>query len=362
MIENLDNLLEETGQSGLMELRQLLQEILGGTAASGRLLDQHRLPSRHSNIYRLRFLIDGWVRSLVVKRLEPGIGQRNQLVISRWLPAVGLGDSGPILVGAAAERNGQCVWHVYEDLGDHALETSHPERESVRAVVELIAQIHVRFTGHLLLAECRLLGNDLGINFYTSNVRDAICCLELLRPPGLELSAEQAALRDRLLARLRQLEDEQPMRAQALAEFGGPETLLHGDLWTSNAFVVPTAAGVQARLIDWDQAGVGPVSYDLSTFLLRFPSRHRAWILDLYREAIQPAEWSLPPAGELNLLFETAELARFANCLIWPAIALVHDRLSWGFEELAKVDQWFENWQPVLPDKPAPRHVNSASS
>jgi hypothetical protein len=362
MIEDLDKLLEETGQPGLFELRELLQEIMGGTSASGQLLDQRRLASRRAAVYRVRFLVEGWVRSLVVKRMEPTVAQRNQLVVSRWLPAIGLGDSGPVLLGAAAEREGQCVWHVYEDLGNQALETGQPEREQVRAVVELIAQIHMRFTGHLLLAECRLLGDDLGIHFYTANVRDALCCLELLRPPSIGLSADQMVVRDRLLARLRQLEEEQPMRAQALADLGGPETLLHGDLWTTNAFVLPNTRGVKARLIDWDQVGVGPLSYDLSTFLLRFPPPHRTWVLDLYREAVRSADWTLPPARDLNLLFETAEFARFANCIIWPAIALVHDRLGWGFEELAKVEQWFESWEPVLPEKYAPHAVNSASS
>jgi Ser/Thr protein kinase RdoA (MazF antagonist) len=142
--------------------------------------------------------------------------------------------------------------------------------------------------------------------------------------------------------------DEQPYRVQALAELGGPETLLHGDLWISNIFVLPTPNGLQARLIDWDRVGVGPVSYDLSTFLLRFPAHHRLWILDLYRESVGAVGWRLPSARDLNLLFDTAECARFANYVIWPAIALLKDRAEWGFDELAAVEQWFETLEPVL--------------
>ena len=92
-------------------------------------------------------------------------------------------------------------------------------------------------------------------------------------------------MRERLIARLCGLLEEVRHRAQALREFGGPETLLHGDLWTTNTFVVPTAAGPQARLIDWDHAGVGRFSYDLSTFLLRFPADDRPWILEAYAAA-----------------------------------------------------------------------------
>src|SRR5437667_995944 len=118
---DLDQLLESTRQRGLPELRNLLRELLGGCQATGRLLDEQQLSSPHPRVYRVRFGLNGAVRSLVIKRLEPAVAQRNQLVMSRWLPAVGLLDHGPTLLGAAAERTGQCVWHVYEDLGDWAL-------------------------------------------------------------------------------------------------------------------------------------------------------------------------------------------------------------------------------------------------
>ena len=361
MIEGLDDLLEDSGQPGLVELRQLLQEIFSEPAALGQVLEQRKLPSRRPRVYRLRFVFDGWVRSVVAKRMELDNAQRNQLAIRRWLPAVGLGDNGPTLLGVAAERYGQWVWHVYDDFGDRALDTRHLDPQCVRAGVELIAQVHMRFAGHALLAECRLLGSDFGIDFYAANLRDAVRCLEALQPPAVRLSAKHSALRDRLLARLRQLQAEQPRRAQALAEFGGPETLLHGDLWASHLFVLPAVHGVQARLVGWDHAGVGPVSYDLSTFLLRFPFRFRLWILDLYRQAVKPAGWNLPSPGQLNVLFETAEFARFANCIIWPALALVHDHPGWGFDELANVEQWFESWEPVLPEEARAANTNPGS-
>src|SRR6266511_2349145 len=302
LIEGLDSLLEGSGQPGLTELGSVLYELLGGSEAAGRLVDQHTLKSRVARVYRLRFEINGRVRSLVIKRLDPDIAQRNLFVTLRWLPAIGLSQSGPPLLGAAAERSGQCVWHFYEDLGDWTLDPSDLDPGRVKAAVELIAQLHTRFAGHPLLAECRLYGGDLGIHFYASNVRDAIRGLESLRPPAVELSSDGLALRDRLLARMCQLRDELPHRAQALAELGGPETLLHGDLWTTNTFVMPTAHGLQARLIDWDHAAVGPASYDLSTFLLRFPTHHRLWIVDLYRESTGRLGWQVPAPRDLNLL------------------------------------------------------------
>jgi hypothetical protein len=350
-INGLEDLLSDSGEPGLAELRRSLAEIVGQSPVAGQVLDQCRLPARRPRVYRLRFVFEGWVRSVVAKRLELDTAQRDQMVIRRWLPSVGLGDEGPTLLGVAAEPTGQWVWHVYDDLGARALQPGDLDPEHMRAAVGLIARVHTRFAGHALLAECRLLGSDFGTSFYAANVRDAIRCLETLKGTELDLSEDQSALCQRLVSRLCRLQEEQTTRAEVMTEFGGAETFLHGDLWASHLFMLPGIQGVQARLVGWDHAGVGPISYDLSTFLLRFPLRQRMWVLDLYREAIHAEGWTLPSIRELNLLFETAEFARFANCIIWPALALVHDRFGWGFDELANVEQWFENWTPVLPDR-----------
>src|SRR2546426_1625542 len=251
-------------------------------------------------------------------------------------------------IGVAADRNGRWSWHIHEDLGDWNLKGENdPAR--VKVAVEAIARLHTLAAEHPLLPECRRQGGDLGIHYFASNLRDAVRGLAALQPPHVDLSAERADLRDRLLARLHRLLDNQPRRAQALEEFGGPETLLHGDLWTTNTFVVPTPHGLRAKLIDWDHAGVGPISYDLSTFLYRFPAGLRPWMLDCYREAVRKAGWRLPGRSELNLLFDTAECARYANRVIWPVMAFLQERADWAFAELAEVDGWFEALEPVLP-------------
>ena len=118
-------------------------------------------------------------------------------------------------------------------------------------------------------------GGDLGVHFFTSSVSDAIASLEGLQLPRVRLSSDRSALRDRLLGRLGKLFAERQERVAVIRELGEPETLLHGDLWPQNALVIPTGpAGerLQVRLIDWDHAGVGPPSYDLSTFLSRIPA------------------------------------------------------------------------------------------
>ena len=94
--------------------------------------------------------------------MELDNAQRNQLAIRRWLPAIGLGDNGPTLLGVAVARNGECAWHVYDDFGGRSLDTSHLDPQHVRAAVELIAQLHVRSAGHALLADDGEDGAQLG--------------------------------------------------------------------------------------------------------------------------------------------------------------------------------------------------------
>lgn len=346
MIDGLENALLDSRQPGLTELRRVLLEVLDGSRAAGRLVSEQNL--KGCKVYRLAFEVAGQPRTLVVKRLDPTVARRNQLVATRWLPAADMSQTCPVLLGVAAERSARCVWHVYEDLGDRRLDTAHPEPSRVEAAVSLIGRLHVRFAEHPLLAECRMHGHDLGMAFYTANIRDAIRGLEALQPPSVDPDTDQQALRDRLLRRLYTLLDEAPHRARIMAEVGGPETLVHGDLWPENIRAVPTRHGVEIRLIDWDKVGVGPVTYDVSTFLYRFSARERPWILDRYQEAVAPLGWRVTSTSDLSLLLETAEISRVANRLIWPCIEAVHAQATWAFDSLAEMETWFDLIEPAL--------------
>ena len=329
----------DTAEPGAAELSTALGETLRDAAPDGA-VEFQRLKSR---VYRLRVGENSPERrSFVLKRFDPWLARRNELVARRWLPALRLGDRCPQLYTVVADRSGSCVWHVYEDIGDGAIDPDNPDRPSVVAVVELLASLHTRAARHTLLPGCRHICGDLGAPFFAANVRDAIAVLEPL---------EARPLRSRLLQRLYRLRDEQPQRVRQLDRLGGPDTLLHGDLWTTNTFVAPprNGDGPTARLIDWDHAAVGPATYDLSTFLYRFAPSDRPWILEAYARAVAPAGWTLPAAPELNGLFETAEYARYANRIIWPAVALLEEGAAWGWDTLAEVERWFDAMTPVLP-------------
>jgi hypothetical protein len=309
-------------------------------------------PRLGGNVYRLKFDGEPGVpaRSLVLKRLNPRWGQVTERLARRWLPAVGLGHIGPPLLGAASEPGGRWVWHAYEDVQGDPLNERNPEAEPVAAAVDSIVQVHTRFAGHPFLAECRSHAGERGARFYSSQLREAIGALESLAPPDSNSWPDRRALRDRLLRRLERLLQQQPEHLPLIDEYGGPDTLLHGDLWPKNVLVERAPGGrVRARLIDWDRAAVGPVSYDLSTFLSRFPPRDRRWILERYRTAMARAGWTLPGDRELAQLLDVAESSRLANCAIWPALDARDGGAQWAWDELALVDGWFAAARPILP-------------
>jgi hypothetical protein len=347
-VETLRGVLSDGGQIAVDEVCALLPELCPGLF-TGCDIQVERLNSR---VFRVKSLSNGVGASVVIKRLTLALAERNELVIKRYLPSIGLPDATPTLVGTIGDSKGTCVWQVHEDLGSSLLDAQDPRADTVAAAVELIARLHTRAASAPILAECRQQLNDLGMPYFVSNVSQAIAGLESLHVLEETFTSAQRTVRTRLLDRLRTLHRSIPLRAQLMRELGGPDTLLHGDLWTINTLVSHGSQGLEARLIDWDRAGVGPVAYDVSTFLYRFPADRRLWILSEYRNALNRVGWRLPAPADLNALFDTAECARYANRIIWPAAALVSDGAeSGGHDELAQVLGWFESLEPVLPNE-----------
>ncbi|PYR91836.1 MAG: hypothetical protein DMF84_15960 [Acidobacteria bacterium] len=326
--------LEACGEHATCELGNLLRELIGGTE---RVVGLHRLKSR---VFRLDIADGIPSRAVVLKRLEPAVAQRNQLLVERWLPALGLEDRCARLLGVAAEARADCVWHVYEDLGDETLAV-RPDPERVRAAVELAADLHTRASHHRVLPEVRRYSSSRGQQYFIENVRDAIDALDALAASGIETPRQYAGIPNRLRERLMALLADAPRRTRVAEKWGGPDTMVHGDLWPINIFVRATPNGPRARLVDWDRLAVGPFSYDLSTFLFRLPAASRPQVLEHYRNAVADAAWCLASPAELEMLFDTAERARYANTVIWPVKALLEERAEWGFPQLADIERWF---------------------
>jgi hypothetical protein len=324
-------------------LDRSLREALGGGVVE--VVRRERL--KH-DVERLRLRVDGSARAVVVKRSRADAALRNRLVAQRWLPAVGLEALGPPLLAVVAERDGAHAVQVHADLPGRPLADGHAPDAEVEAVARAIARVHVALADHPLLAECRLWGGDRGMPFYAGNVRDA---LRALRSPRLERAGPAVcAPRDALLARLERLAEQERWRAQLAADHGGPETLVHGDLWPSNALVAAQDGGaLDVRFVDWDEAAVGPGEFDLATLALRYaPSRRRS-ILDAYRDAARRlAGWELAPERELVALLETAAYARLASLLVWTVAEAPEGDAGWLPARLREIARWLDEVEPVL--------------
>src|SRR6266513_3908993 len=339
--ERIERSREERQEPGATEVGDLVRRMLNGAAGSTQTLDLERLKT---GVYRLRSG-SGPVRTVVLKCLKPSIAQTDRLVAERWLPALGLGDRCPRILAGGAQRDGHWVWHAYEDGGDDTLRRRH-EPERMDAAIRLIAELHTRAAIHPLMPEIRWRARDHGVHFFTSNLRDAIGAMEALADLRRPMSTEFVRARARVLERLYELREDAPRRVQVMEQAGGPDTLLHGDLWPKNVFVSMTPTGPRARLIDWDHVGVGPASYDVSTFLYQSAPDERPAVLRRYREAVERTGWRLPDDATLNVLFHTMECARYAHCVVWAAMALLHDGAEWGIGELMDFEHWFRALRP----------------
>ncbi len=354
MTERRPDSCERALEFGPPELAETLHDLVRAAGETVACFTSDKLSG--SRVHRVR--VDGGEgRSFIVKRFSSAnAAQCNQLVSSRWFPAVGLADAVPRLLGVAAERSGRRVWHIYEDLGDCTLASSHGGQQRTRIfavdpdriepAVRLIARIHATFASHPLLAESRHSGRDFGGHCLVSAVADGIRALDALLALNQLQTGAWTDVVFRLRAKLHDLRRQQAGRLQALARFAAPETLLHGDLWPINVMV---SRDGRAVVIDWDHVGVGPVTYDLSTLLAHFPPERRRWILDLYLRWMDVFGIRFPAETDWNLLFEIAEHARLATSVAFEALSALYHPEHWAFEDLARVDEWFDRLEPILP-------------
>ncbi|HEX2404031.1 MAG TPA: hypothetical protein VHM29_04955, partial [Acidimicrobiia bacterium] len=116
-------------------IRQLLEVHLDGPDPISTIDTQ----TIKKGVHRLTIQVGEVTRSVIIKRLAPEVAYRNQVLVTRWLPAVGLEESGPILLGYLGEADGKRVWHIYEDLGEMSLDSFPVEPALVEESVRLIA-------------------------------------------------------------------------------------------------------------------------------------------------------------------------------------------------------------------------------
>src|SRR2546429_2080942 len=136
-LENLHLLLGDL--PGVAQLGGVLTSLLTERHVTLDSVHAERLESQHRRVYRLHFASNGYTAgSFIVKRLEPTVARRHQLLLQRRLPAAGLSEIAPELLGVAADPSGSCVWHVYEDAGEAALCPEEADLAQLQVATELI--------------------------------------------------------------------------------------------------------------------------------------------------------------------------------------------------------------------------------
>ena len=334
------HLVETLVEKGRAELESVLAEVL--CHAEQELTITAVQDLKKTRVVRIDYVKNCDAGSVVAKRLTSHGARGEQSALRHWLPVVGLQAIAIRLLAHVDFDDGASAWHVYEDLGDWSLAGRSTTPDEVSIALAAVARLHRESVDHPVLEECRAKGADRGMSFYETFVRRALCGLESLD----ELPSHFGAIRARLLEHFHTLDAQGASRAEHMIEFGGPDVLLHGDLWTGNVFVLPGATGFSARLIDWDKSGVGSAVYDLSAFLSRYSPADRPWVLAAYRASRY--DWQLPNDRELNRLFETVEHARIANAITWIAEACADPAAQWAFERLDELSTWVAPIEPML--------------
>lgn len=331
---------------------RFLDGSLAGLSGNGHRVEVVGATTIRLNVYRLALVGAPWP-SVVVKRL-PGLrSELERNVTGRWLPAVGLDRLGPPRLLAVGDPDGLHTWHVYTDLGACGLDRPDVDAASIAAAMDRVAELHVSFSKSPMLPEPRFAACDMGAYYYRWSVRDALRSVDRLRPPAVDLSPGDTAVRDGMLELLTRLADDEPARLRMLEEQAGPETLVHGDLTRANVFVVPDRGGPRVCLIDWDRCGVAPAGFDISTHVAYYEEPERQFVLDAYTTAMAERGVRFPGDLDWELLVQTFEAGRLANQIIWVALG-IQERNGWDFTHLSA---WSDELAAVVGAASANRSV-----
>src|SRR3989442_3076821 len=130
----------DTAEPGAAELCRALAEALLDSAAEEE--GPAGLERVKSHVYRLRVGSNGRARSVVLKRFDPWLARRNELVARRWLPAIGLGERCARLLATAADRRGAGGWHRFQKPGAGAGDAPPPDPGRRTACLDPIVQLH----------------------------------------------------------------------------------------------------------------------------------------------------------------------------------------------------------------------------
>jgi hypothetical protein len=315
--------------------RRLMRETIGPIGIDVEVLGTRRLSGR---VHRVEFTTaSGGLSSVILKDSRASRVERNRLVLTEWLPAVGLRDAGPRLLAAEKPVDVASVWAIYEDCGDNVL-SDQSGAKLIESALDLVGQIHAAFAKHPLRADIEVLGKSPGSFFFDTPEMFAgvIVSLEDLASDGSSpVCRIVSTLSPRLQALSRAFVSPPP--------FVEPHSLIHGDLFPSNViFEVPEKGSDSpvTRLIDWDRAGLGPVTFDVAFLLSKLNPENQRVALSAYRGRMEPHFDGWPTWHAWDSRFRTIRFGRILRSVSTYA-ALVRDgQEEYGVEKLTQVEGW----------------------
>lgn len=206
--------------------------------------------TKKTTVFRLA--VRNWIRPTVVAKWKPDSQRFEAWVFTEVLPDVGV---PTVAVYGEHQANEQGGWTFLEDVGPPSF--SLHDHEHRRLVADWLVAIHSwpRLDRHIQALPNR------GPGHYLSHLRSARETIaQHLGHPWI--GADSRSALNALLGVLDEIQQRWPEVLDLCAN--APLMLVHGDLAEKNLRVLQQDGRATLRVLDWEMAGVGVASVDLS--------------------------------------------------------------------------------------------------
>lgn len=286
---------------------------------------------RHkSYIYRLHGAGDEG-GSIVAKLCRNGTAALEISVYRDLLPSLGVATLR--LFGTLEEKRHEMTWLFTEDAGEERF--SPNDEVHLRLASAWLGEVHAGATS---LQELDRLPSH-GSERYLEHLSSARSQLEAAVENG-SWSSEHAALLNRLLPQLAQLDADWPEIEGLSMERELSPTLVHGDLVSKNVRVRPAGSGTALLALDWETAGRGLPAPDLA----EVPIHGSSDCLDSYLARVRSV-WPELTAESVRRLACVGRVFRLVASIDWAAYSL-----SWRLDYPARPMGYLQKYTERLDD------------
>lgn len=199
-----------------------------------------------------RLTLRNWSHPTVVAKWRPDSQHFERWVFTEVLPDIGVPTVAVYGEHPANDRGG---WTFLEDVGPPSFSLHDPEHR--RLVAEWLVAVHswARLDRHMETLP------DRGPDHYLTHLRSARETIALhMGHPWIDADSRSAL--SALIEVLIEIQERWPIVLALCAD--APRMLVHGDLAEKNVRVLEADGRRTLRVLDWEMAGIGVASVDLS--------------------------------------------------------------------------------------------------